>query len=155
VRRDLHHRLAHAVVRVPPLRERREDIPLLARSFLEQYCERDRLNVFDINADALAVLRAQEWPGNVRELKAAVETAVSFAHFKGRSVVIADDLSVSSSASRPAITSSEGSFYEQVENFKAHLIREALELHGGNKARVAEVLQLDRGTVRRIWERSL
>jgi len=154
VRRDLHHRLAHAVVRVPPLRERREDIPLLARSFLEQYCERNRLNVFDIHADALAVLRVQEWPGNVRELKAAVETAVSFAHFKGRSVVIADDLSVSSSASRTSSTSSEGSFDAQVENFKARLIREALELHGGNKARVAEVLQLDRGTVRRILERS-
>jgi DNA-binding NtrC family response regulator len=153
VRRDLHHRLAHAVVRVPPLRERREDIPLLARLFLEQYGERNHLNVFDIHADGLAVIRAHEWPGNVRELKAAVETAASFAHFKGRSAVVADDFSVSSSASRFPATPSDGSFYEQVENFKARLIREALELHGGNKARVADTLQLDRGTVRRILER--
>jgi transcriptional regulator with PAS, ATPase and Fis domain len=109
--------------------------------------------VFDIHADGLAVLRAHEWPGNVRELKAAVETAASFAHFKGRSAVVADDLSVSSSALRASVTLPDSSFYEQVENFKARLIREALELHGGNKARVADTLQLDRGTVRRILER--
>ncbi len=155
VRRDLHHRLAHAVVRVPPLRERREDIPLLARSFLETYCERSRVNVFDIHGDAIAALQAHSWPGNVRELKAAIETAASFAHFKGRSTVVADDCGVGSPAVQVTTVSSEGSFYNRVENFKAHLIREALELHGGNKARVAEVLQLDRGTVRRIWERSL
>lgn len=154
VRRDLHHRLAHAVIRVPSLRERREDIPALARSFLAGYCERSRLNVFDISDDAVAKLRAYDWPGNVRELKAAVETAVSFAHFKGRATVVADDLLAGNSSFRLHSPPYTGSFHEQVERFKADIIRDALSLHGGNKARAAEVLQLDRGTMRRILSRA-
>ena len=75
-RLDLYHRLAAFHIGIPPLRERREDIPILAHHFLEEYAEAAEKPVRAISADALQVLTQHDFPGNVRELKNAIESAV-------------------------------------------------------------------------------
>ena len=87
-REDLFYRLNVFPVRLPPLRERSEDLPLLAIHFLEKYARAFRREVSDLDSDALRVLTAYAWPGNVRELENAVERAVAVA--KGSSVTPQD-----------------------------------------------------------------
>ena len=75
-REDLYHRLAAFPIKVPPLRDRREDIPILAHHFLKKYAAAAKKSIRDISADALQVLMQHDFPGNVRELKNAIESAV-------------------------------------------------------------------------------
>ena len=75
-RQDLYYRLNVVRIRIPPLRERPMDIPLLARSFLRRVVSRSSRLVEEISPDAMAVLQAQPWPGNVRQLENAIERAV-------------------------------------------------------------------------------
>ena len=86
-RADLYYRLRVVQLDLPPLRERREDIPLLAAHFLKGYAERYQLKCHDISAEAMKRLIAYDWPGNVRELRNALE----------RSVVLADGASLQAS----------------------------------------------------------
>jgi len=79
-RDDLYYRLVGLEVRVPPLRERREDIPLLAQHLLEAAAVRFKREVHRFSPDALQALVAREWPGNVRELKHVIDVSVQFAH---------------------------------------------------------------------------
>jgi DNA-binding NtrC family response regulator len=72
---DLYYRLNVAMIELPPLRERREDIPLLARYFLEEFGRRSRRGAREISAEAMEVLMQHGWPGNVRELRNAIEYA--------------------------------------------------------------------------------
>jgi DNA-binding NtrC family response regulator len=152
IRRDLHHRLAHCVISIPPLRERLEDLPLLIESSLRELREREVLNVFEVDSQVLARCQAYAWPGNIRELRGVIESAAYRAQFKGRSVISSDDVRLGaggSSSSAPAI-SSEKSFHDQVEAFKRALIRQALEACGGNQVQAATMLGIDRGTIRRL-----
>ncbi len=87
-REDLFYRLNVFPIRLPPLRERSEDLPLLAIHFLEKYARAFRREVSDLDSDALRVLTAYAWPGNVRELENAIERAVAVA--KGSSVTPQD-----------------------------------------------------------------
>jgi two-component system response regulator AtoC len=75
-RKDLLYRLRVATVEVPPLRKRRDDIPVLARSFVKQLCEENGIEVKDLAPETVDVLMEHEWPGNVRELKNALESLV-------------------------------------------------------------------------------
>ena len=75
-REDLFYRLAAFPIVIPPLRQRREDIPLLANHFLEQYAERNNKSISGLSTGALRVLLQYDWPGNVRELENAIERAV-------------------------------------------------------------------------------
>ncbi len=72
-RQDLYYRLLVVPIRVPPLRERREDIPVLARHFLAAACRRNRIRPRDLGRDALEILERSPWPGNVRELRNCME----------------------------------------------------------------------------------
>jgi DNA-binding NtrC family response regulator len=153
IRRDLHHRLAHAVVAIPPLRERRDDIPELTECFLAECRERHGANVFEFSSDAMNWLCLHDWPGNVRELQAVVEGAACYAHFKGRTSVSVDDLPRSAVSGDSAASRVRRSFHAQVEEFKVHVVRESMALYGGNKLKAAEALGLDRGTLRRILAR--
>lgn len=74
-RSDLYYRLNVAMIELPPLRERREDIPLLARYFLDEFARRSRRRAAEISAEAMEVLMHHGWPGNVRELRNAIEYA--------------------------------------------------------------------------------
>lgn len=87
-REDLFYRMHVIAIRIPPLRERREDIPLLARYFLKMHAERARKDVAGFSARALQKLMQHDWPGNVRELGNCVESAVAMAYGK----TITDDL---------------------------------------------------------------
>ena len=77
-REDLYHRLAAFPIKVPPLRDRREDIPILAHHFLKKYAAAAEKPIRDISTDALQVLRQHDFPGNVRELENAIERAVLY-----------------------------------------------------------------------------
>jgi DNA-binding NtrC family response regulator len=87
-REDLYYRLNVVYLYVPPLRERREDIPLLLHHFLQVFAQQNQTDVPDISEDALAVLLAHRWPGNVREVKNVVERLVVRAG--GRQILVSD-----------------------------------------------------------------
>src|SRR5439155_27379380 len=78
-REDLYYRLNVIALNLPPLRERREDVPLLAQHFLRKYARQTGKDVKRISPDALAALSAHAWPGNVRQLENAIERAVVLA----------------------------------------------------------------------------
>ncbi|MEY4668790.1 MAG: hypothetical protein RL518_1489 [Pseudomonadota bacterium] len=151
VRRDLYHRLAHNVLHLPPLRERREDIPDLCDATLASMRAREQAQVFEVSSDVLDHFKIQQWPGNVRELQAVVESAAYHAHYEGRSFISAEDLAIP-----PEVTigEGEGSFHERVEKFKMGLVEEALARCDGSQVRAARLLRLDRGTLRRIVSRT-
>jgi DNA-binding NtrC family response regulator len=161
VRKDLHHRIAHNVIMIPSLRERREDIPLLVSMVLQTIRQREGLNVFDVESRLLRELQEYVWPGNIRELQGAIETGAYRAHFSGRSTVQSGDIILGSGISSNAAIESDdtaqglgqglaGSFHEQVESFKRDLVQKALAASGGNQVQAALLLGVDRGTIRRL-----
>lgn len=147
LRADLYHRIAHLVITLPPLRERRADIPGLIDDMLHRLSLTAGLDVLGIDPDAVARLSGAAWPGNVRELEAAVEGAAYRARFAGRNRIALVDIHLTTDA-RPA--SSQTDFHSRVEAFKRTLVDEALARTGGNQLRAAAELGLDRGTLARI-----
>lgn len=143
-RPDLLFRLNTVEIRLPPLRERREDIPALAGYFLERYASRYRKQIEGFDATAIPALLDHFWPGNVRELEHAIERAVLMC--RGRRVQ-AGDLSLQ--AARPAEVIEEMSL-EAVESI---LIRKALARHNRNVSQAAEALGLSRGALYRRMEK--
>jgi psp operon transcriptional activator PspF len=149
-RRDLYDRLAFEVIRLPPLREREGDIPLLAEHFLERFREEvSGLRVSSIAPAALARLCSYDFPGNVRELKNVVERAIYSAR---GDVVEAADIDAAlpgggAAGRRPAEASApwddpEQSLASRVEAFERHLCRDALERARYNQREAAELLGL-------------
>jgi DNA-binding NtrC family response regulator len=131
---DLYDRLSFEVIRVPPLRERRDDIPALARWFLESFqAEVGTLPRRWLGEGALAALAAWSFPGNVRELKHIVERA---AYHPGAPEIGPEELGLG------AAPTGEGGFEAQVEAFKRQLVRSALDRSGGNQAAAARLLGL-------------
>jgi DNA-binding NtrC family response regulator len=144
-RQDLLFRLNTIEIRVPPLRERREDIPALAHSFLKQHAQRYRKPVTAFEASALRALQEHSWPGNVRELDHAVERAVLMA--QGEQVK-PGDLGLRSPESGPRVL--EEMSLEEVEAF---LIKKALQRFDGNVSRAADALGLSRSALYRRLQR--
>jgi DNA-binding NtrC family response regulator len=143
-RQDLLFRLNTIEIRVPPLRERREDIPLLARHFLEAHARRYRKRLSGFDAEALEALLAHSWPGNVRELDHAVERAVLMA--TGDRIRPAD-LALRRGAETARI---EDLSLEEVE---ALLVRKAMSRFGGNVSHAARALGLSRSALYRRLEK--
>jgi DNA-binding NtrC family response regulator len=143
-RQDLLFRLDTIEIRVPPLRERREDIPLLARHFLEAHARRYRKRLSGFDAEALEALLAHSWPGNVRELDHAVERAVLMA--TGDRIRPAD-LALRRGAETARI---EDLSLEEVE---ALLVRKAMSRFGGNVSHAAKALGLSRSALYRRLEK--
>lgn len=150
LRRDLFHRLAHSRIHVPALRERLEDIPLLARHFLKQLRLKEKLSPLDLSCEALQHLMRHAWPGNVRELEATVEDAAYRAQFAGRQRIDQEDLRVVVGNKKQ---SGDASFHEQVESFKQRIVEEALARCGNNQLKASQTLGIDRSTLRRIVSR--
>jgi DNA-binding NtrC family response regulator len=140
-REDLLYRLNTVEIRLPPLRERTEDIPRLAAHFLERFATRYRKPIRGFAPDALQALAAHPWPGNVRELEHAVERAVLMAR---GDVVRAEDLGL-----RPRADASPRLEEMTLEEVEKYLIRKALERHDGNVSRAAEALGLSRSAMYR------
>ena len=161
VRQDFFHRIAHFQIELPPLRERREDISLLAEHVLARVREQEQLNVFHLEPAAIQALESYSWPGNVREFEAVLEGAAYHANYKNRQVIQVEDIQVGNGGPTSAVpagngesvVATHGSFTEQVEAFKVKLIAEAIARNGGNQAQAAKDLQLDRSTLRRVLGR--
>ncbi len=143
-RQDLLFRLNTIAIHLPPLRERREDIPLLAQHFLKQHVERYRKAITGFDAGALEAMQGHAWPGNVRELDHAVERGVLMATGK---VIRTADLGLNAGSAAPRI---EDMSLEEVE---AHLIRKTLARCDGNARRAAEELGLSRSAFYRRLEK--
>ena len=144
-RQDLLFRLNTIEIHVPPLRDRREDIPPLARLFLEAHARRYRKHIAGFEEAALKALLDHPWPGNVRELDHAVERAVLMSD--GDRVRSAD-LGLRAAADGPVRL--EDMSLEEVE---AHLIRRTLQRHGGNVTGAAKALGLSRSALYRRLQR--
>lgn len=141
-RQDLFYRLSVFTVRTPALRERREDVPLLAQHFVENLARDRGKAVRNLTNDTIDLLSAHDFPGNVRELQNEIERAFTLAEPDG--YITPDLLSekFQSLNSRPAANG--GTLRTNVERFEADFIREALERNGGNKSRTATELGLSR-----------
>ena len=146
-REDLLFRINTVEVRLPPLRERREDIPALAAHFLRQHARRYRKPVESLDAEALRSLLAHPWPGNVRELDHVLERAVLMA--RGPALE-AGDLGLKLSGSGAGAPGLEQMTLDEVERV---LIQKALARHGGNVSEAARTLGLSRSALYRRLER--
>ncbi|MDT8298262.1 MAG: sigma 54-interacting transcriptional regulator [Spirochaetaceae bacterium] len=139
-RQDLYYRLAVLPLEMPPLRERPEDIEVLARFFLK-----DTPRQFSL--EALEVLLSYRWPGNVRELQNAVERAVITG--RGRDIILPTDLALP--GRDKAVTEYKGKkLKESVTLFKKNFVREVLNAHGGNQTLAAEALGIQRTYLSRM-----
>ncbi|HEX5634841.1 MAG TPA: sigma 54-interacting transcriptional regulator [Gemmatimonadales bacterium] len=153
-REDLLYRLQVITIALPPLRERPEDIPVLARRFIRGFAAQHGLAIADLTDEALAALRRWHWPGNVRELRNAIERGVILA--EGR-VLALHDLPQAIVAGAPAedeSPSGELTFLEArrraLHAFDRDFLAAALKRHGGNIARTARALGLHRQSLQRL-----
>ncbi len=150
-REDLYYRLNVIPVRLPPLRERREDIPLLAHHFLKKACRDNGLPAKTLAQDALRGLMAYDWPGNVRQLENAIEYAAAISgpsRDVGLEVLPADVREKATTSLLPSFTiPDEGlNFTSVVSQLERSLIFACLERTGGNKRQAARLLSLSRTT---------
>lgn len=142
-RQDLYYRLDVVSVRVPPLRERKEDIPLLIHHFLEEYARGNSVEAPQMSPDALEALMAHDWPGNIRELHSVVMTSAVFAQ---SGVITLESLRTKpevlqgrSGSSRPSSLPSLN-----IRELESMAIQAAIEQCNGNKLQAARVLGISR-----------
>ncbi len=143
-REDLYHRLNVIPIHVAPLRERREDIPLLAQSFAEEICRKNGIALKTFSDETYKQLQAREWSGNVRELRNAVE----------RLVIMTPDATIDSASlgkelslhggGLDELVSAAGTFQQFKDRAEAAFIRHQLELNAWNISRTAEALDIQR-----------
>jgi DNA-binding NtrC family response regulator len=145
-RQDLLFRLNTIEIMLPPVRERREDVPLLARHFLQQHAQRYRKRIMGFDQSAMQLLLDHSWPGNVRELDHAIERAVLMAQ---SDTIAARDLGLRSTRESGALRLEDMSL-EDVEGF---LIKKALARYGGNVSQAAKALGLSRSALYRRLQR--
>jgi DNA-binding NtrC family response regulator len=155
-REDLFYRLHVINVQLPPLRERKEDIPLLAQHFLKKYGSENAKNNLELSPEALDLLMDYDWPGNVRELENVIERAVVLCVGPG----IGTDLIPDSVRRSPAfqiprlILPPEGiSFKDVIQDFEKRLIESTLEAAGGVQKRAAELLRIKPTTLNEMLKR--
>jgi len=149
-REDLYYRLNVFPITIPPLRERREDIPLLAERFLHKFAAETGSRVEEISPEAMRKLVEYHWPGNVRELENVIERSLLYAD--GR-VLLPEHIRLDY-APRRAVNGTAGAvdgFLPEgmtLDEYEQHLIREALRRAGGNKSQAARLLGLTRNALR-------
>jgi two-component system, NtrC family, response regulator AtoC len=144
-REDLFYRLNVVLLRLPPLRERTDEIEALARRFLARHASRLGVQPKPLSAEALRLLFAWRWPGNVRELENALERALVLS--EGEEIgpdALPDELRSARAPAGPPPPPEEGdlSVKKAQRALEAELIRKALERTGGNRTRAAELLEL-------------
>jgi DNA-binding NtrC family response regulator len=148
-RQDLYYRLSVILIRVPPLRERRADIPLLISSFLEDACKRAGQRK-TLSAEALEALMRHQWLGNVRELRNTIERLV--ASSRG-STLEAFDLPATVLAPRPNANDQPFADLPTLDDLERRYLLYVLDAAQGNRTRAAEILGVDRRTLYRMAER--
>ena len=158
-REDLYYRLSVIPITIPPLRERREDIPVLIHTFLTRFNADKRNAVKGFSRDSLGILCGYDWPGNVRELENLVERLVIL---KGSGLIVPEDLPEKYLSGKVFYTAPVQTFVPSVDNilpeggiclnsavedFENNLIMQALSRSGGNKKEAALLLNLKRTTL--------
>ena len=138
-REDLFYRLNVITVIIPPLRERKEDIPELARYFLKKYSRKLSKVVTDFTGEALELLAGYHWPGNVRELENVIERAVILCESDR---IGAEDLSISAAAAVSELGTNP-SLEEMEKNYILRVLKEA----NGNQSKASQLLGIDRKTL--------
>ena len=148
-RADLYYRLNVFPIFLPPLRERREDIPLLTWYFLEKYTKRMQKAVLKIDAGTMGRLMGYPWPGNIRELESVIERAVILS--QGPNIEVEDQLLPLLDMSRQQMNSPTvlGHMNHKTasKEEKEHLLEEVLGQVGGNRSKAARLLGIGRTTV--------
>jgi len=149
-RKDLFYRLNVIALDIPPLRDRREDVPVFAHAFVERYAREMKRAALELDEDTVEILRGFAWPGNVRQLKNAIE----------RMVVLAPGARLTPDLLPPEITRAETAsgpdgesarpWKEALNEAKREILREALARHDGNQTRAAEELGLQRTYLNRL-----
>ena len=145
-REDLFYRLNVVNIHVPPLRERKEDIPLLTASFIREFARENNKQVEGIDARARAALHAYDWPGNIRELRNSVESAVVMSK---QNIITLEDLPPSISQGADEGDSVRIRIGSRLDEAERELIRSTLSANNGNKTRTAEILGIGRKTLHR------
>jgi two-component system, NtrC family, response regulator AtoC len=143
-RQDLYYRICVVPIHLTPLRQRREDVPVLVRHFVDEFNRKLGLSIAGVDADAMRLLLDYPWPGNIRELQNTIERAMVLA--EGGRIEAAD---IPSHVAHPVaaldgmeLADDELSVKKHGELLERRLIRTALERTGGNKTRAAELLEL-------------
>ncbi len=136
-RQDLYYRLAVVKLTMPPLRERREDIPMLTRHFIQKHAKRCKVKAKPVSREAMAALVNYDWPGNVRELENAIERALVLG---SSDMVLLEDLPESVVEQNSPDETHEGKYHAQVKHLKKQLILDAVEQTGGNYVDAAGIL---------------
>jgi DNA-binding NtrC family response regulator len=152
-REDFYYRLNVVQIDIPPLRARKQDVPLLTSHFLNKYSKLYEKQIDGISAEALDALMTFPFPGNVRELENMIERAVVLTR---DSMISSEDLPAAVSGDTVNPTSAQsspldyysGSFEEQVSAFESDLIQRALEASGGNQSEAARSLQMNERQLR-------
>ena len=149
-REDLFDRLNVVTITLPPLRERKEDIPFLASHFLQKFSEENHKNISHLSPEALEILTRYSWPGNVRELEHTVERAVIFSVHP---IILPEDLpgKMSEETGGPEILIPEKPL--SLKELEKRYVLKVLQETGGNKKKASEILGIDRVTLYRILER--
>jgi Nif-specific regulatory protein len=146
-RQDLYYRLAVVRLTMPPLRERREDIPMLTRHFVQKHAKRCKVKAKPISREAMASLVNYEWPGNVRELENAIERALVMG---SSDMILLEDLPESLLEQNAPEEMPEGKYHASVKQLKKHLIFDAIEQTGGNYVEAAQILGLHANYLHRL-----
>ncbi|HKO02763.1 MAG TPA: sigma-54 dependent transcriptional regulator [Thermoanaerobaculia bacterium] len=155
-REDLFYRLNVITVSLPPLRRRREDIPLLVSHFLDKYAEENKRKVRELTPEAMRILMDHPWPGNVRELENTIERAVVLC--TGDRIgpeLLPDYLRFPAHTDQPAmIVPADGlSLKDAVSRYERAMILQSLELANGVQKKAAELLQLKPSTLNEMMKR--
>lgn len=136
-RQDLYYRLNVVKLTMPPLRERKEDIPMLTRHFVQKHAKRCKVKSKPVSREAMAALVNYEWPGNVRELENAIERALVMG---SSDMLLLEDLPESLMEQTPPAEMHEGKYHASVKELKKQLILDAVEQTRGNYVDAAGIL---------------
>lgn len=146
-REDLYYRLKVIDIEMPPLRERKEDVPMLIQHFIAKFGSESKKNISGVSEDALKLLLNYSWPGNVRELENVIQRAIALSQ---QEIILPDDLPAS------IIQKTDEKLFEKamdqqftLDQLEKEYIKRVLIETGGNKSKAAELLGLDRKTLYR------
>ena len=157
-REDLYYRLNVVPIVVPPLRERREDIPALVRHFMKTHVEEQGLRMKDVSPEAMAVFQQYEWPGNIRELRNlierlmimvpgfVIEASQATVSLQGRTVGV---VPVGNHTANPLLSKSYDSLRDARNAFEKEYISRKLREHHWNISRTADDLKIERSHLHR------
>jgi two-component system nitrogen regulation response regulator NtrX len=155
-REDLFYRLSVVPIRVPPLRERREDIPMLVRHFMSRSAQTSGLSSRDLGEDAIAALQAYEWPGNVRQLRNVVDWLLIMAPGEARDIIRADMLPAEIGSIAPTVLKWEKGgeimslpLRDAREVFEREYLLAQVTRFGGNISRTAAFIGMERSALHR------